>query len=619
MCGIAGIFQQQQKGNVDHHALNAMTQSMVNRGPDDVGLHLEPGLGLGFRRLSIIDLNDGNQPMYSEDRAVVAVCNGEIFNYKELRRELIDRGHIFASQCDTEVIVHLYEEEGAEFVKRLNGQFAFAIYDGRKQRLMLGRDQAGIAPLFYAVHNEHIIFASTIKAVLAYPGISRDIDLTALDQLISLPAVIAPRTMFRQVHALEAGQRLIAEQGNIQIDTYWDLNYPRQNEEPEDRGEAYYLEKLDALLKKSVAYRLQADVPVGCYLSGGLDSSLLAGLIHDHRPNHKLHTFSIGFQQQDIDERRYQQLMAQHIGARHSEVVFDWDHIQSRMRDMIIHAETPLKECYDTCSLALSELVHKSGFKVVLAGEGSDELFAGYAGYRFDAQRQDYMEDDLFQALEEEMNEALWGDPNLFYESKLYELRETKNALYASDIAAQMSEFECSRHGVVDKSMLRDRNPLHKRAYLDFKLRLGNHLLSDHGDRAGFANSVEVRYPFLDIELLEFITRLPAHYKFDGHSEKAILKKLARRYVPQAITDREKFGFVAPGTPFLLRQNIPWIEDMLSYERIKRQGYFNPDTVERLKTMYRAEDFMLHVPYETDLLMIVLTFAIFLESFEIQN
>ena len=619
MCGIAGVFDLRGTRPVEDAALRTMAQAMVHRGPDDEGFHREDGLGLAFRRLSIIDLVGGRQPMYNEDRSLVSVCNGEIFNYRELRGELLQKGHRLHTECDVEVLVHLYEEEGADFVRRLNGQFAFAIYDKNRQRLLLARDQAGIAPLFYSMAGGSLVFASAIKAILTHPLVPRAVDLTGLDQLLSLPAAIAPRTMFREISALPAGQILIADKSGVNTHTYWDLDYPRASDPPAEKPESYYLEQLDALLQRSIRYRLQADVPVGYYLSGGLDSSLIAGVVHHLAPDVPRHSFSIGFTQREIDERDFQRQMAAHVGSTHHEIVFGWEDIERRMRAMVWHAESPLKESYDTCSLALSELVRQSDFKVVLSGEGSDELFAGYAGYRFDRQRAELGvgSGDLLEALEQELNDKLWGDGDLYYETRLYELREVKTALYSPAVREASRAFDATESRPVDKAMLSGRHILHKRSYLDFKLRLGNHLLSDHGDRAGYASSVEVRYPFLDIDLIEFVKTVPPHLKFDGAVEKYLLKRLAPRYLPEPIIRREKFGFVAPGSPYLLKRGIPWLSDLLSYERIKRQGYFDPDTVERLKALYAADDFSLQIPYETDLLMIVITFGLFLELFEI--
>jgi asparagine synthase (glutamine-hydrolysing) len=621
MCGIAGVFDLESKRPIEDAALRAMAQALVHRGPDDEGFHREDGLGFAFRRLSIIDIAGGRQPMYNEDRSIVSVCNGEIYNHRELRRELLQKGHHLRTECDVEVLVHLYEEEGADFVRRLNGQFAFAIYDKRRRTLLLARDQPGIAPLFYSITGGVLLFGSSVKAILTHPKVNRAVDLTGLDQLLSFPAAIAPRTMFQGIHSLPAGELLIADEGGVRTRTYWDLDYPRASDAVPEKTELAYLEELDALLQRSISYRLQADVDVGYYLSGGLDSSLVAGLTRRVAPDVARHSFSIAFSQRDIDERDFQRQMAAHVGSVHHEIVFGWEDIERRMRAMVLHAESPLKEAYDTCSLALSEHVRESGFKVVLSGEGSDELFAGYAGYRFDRQRAELGlgSGDLVEALERELNEKLWGDGDLYYETRLYELEDVKAALYSAPVREACLAKGATESRPVNRAMLDGRDILHKRSYLDFKLRLGNHLLSDHGDRAGYANSVEVRYPFLDLDLIEFVKTVPPRLKFDGVVEKYLLKQAARRYVPEAITRREKFGFVAPGSPYLLKRGVPWLEDLLSYERIKRQGYFNPDTVERLKALYTADNFSLQIPYENDLLMIVITFGLFLDLFELPN
>ncbi|MDY6988815.1 MAG: asparagine synthase (glutamine-hydrolyzing) [Thermodesulfobacteriota bacterium] len=620
MCGIAGTYNIRGGRSVDQAVLEAMTNTLVYRGPDDSGYHMEDGLGLGFRRLSIIDLTTGNQPIYNEDRSVICVCNGEIYNYRELKALLQARGHRFYTTCDVEVLVHLYEEYGTAFLKRLNGQFALALFDKKAKSLLLARDHVGIAPLFYSNMDETFIFASEIKALLKHPLVGRDIDLTALDQVFSFPGVVSPRTMFKNISSLKPGHYILIQGGPMEVKEYWDLDYPETSEMESPRPESYYLERLNDLLTQSVRYRLQADVPVGFYLSGGLDSSLIAALMHSIQPD-KRHSFSIGFKEPDIDERDFQQLMAASVGSHHHEVVFDWKDISDRLKDAVYHAESPLKESYDTCSLTLSELVRKNNIKVVLTGEGADELFAGYVGYRFDMQQRRLQEDpyDAEMMMEREIRESLWGDGDFVYEKNQYEFRETKEAIYSKGLNDRFHHFDSANQGLVDKTKLQGRHPIHKRSYLDFKLRLSDHLLADHGDRVAYANSVEARYPFLDIDFIEFAKTIPPSLLVKGATEKYILKSLSRKYLPKPIVERKKFAFVAPGSPYLIRQHLEWINDTLSYDRIKRQGYFNPDTVERLKKTYSAQDFTLNQTFENDLLMIILTFGIFSELFAVPD
>lgn len=617
MCGITGVFNFSGGPPVERDVIERMADALAHRGPDDSGFYVEDRLGFGFKRLSIIDLTSGNQPIYNEDRSIVMICNGEIFNYKELRHELESKGHRFYTHSDVEVLAHLYEEHGTDFLNKLNGQFAFAIFDRKTNTLLLARDHVGIAPLFYTVIDNTFIFASEIKAILKHPLVRREVDLTALDQIFSFPGLVSPRTMFKNIHSLKPGHSILIRDGRIEVNEYWDLNYPLASEIDTGKPESYYIEKLDELFSRSVQYRLQADVPVGFYLSGGMDSSLTASVIRKLH-SEKRHSFSIGFQQADIDERKYQELMADAVGSIHHNVIFDWPDISNRLRQVIYHAETPLKESYNTCSLTLSELVRENGIKVVLTGEGADELFAGYVGYRFDMQRGEF-DDDLYSPemmMEKEIREKLWGDPEFFYERNQYELRETKQAIYSKGVNERFREFDSVNQDLVDRAKLAGRHPMHKRSYIDFKLRIADHLLADHGDRVAYANSIEARYPFLDVEFIEFVKTIPPSLMINGPVEKYILKRLSEKYLPEQIIHREKFAFVAPGSPYLIRENIEWINDLLSYESIKKQGYFNPDTIERLKKMYQADNFNVNQTFENDLLMIVLTFGIFLEVFE---
>lgn len=621
MCGIAGMFDRHGTGRTDAGILTAMTDALHHRGPDDSGYHSDGRIGLGFRRLSIVDLTGGNQPLYNEDRSLALVCNGEIFNFRELRDDLEARGHSFRTRCDVEVLLHLYEEEGTGFISRLNGQFAFALYDSNEQRLLLARDHVGIAPLYYTEQDGFLLFASEIKGLLAHPAVPRQVDLTGLDQVFAFPGCLAPRTMFKGINSLEAGCFLLADRHVVTQHRYWDLDYPQEGT-CEYREESYYLERLDEELNRAVTLRLLGDVPVGYYLSGGLDSSMIAGILHRAIPGEQRHSFSIGFASREIDETRFQRLMANHVGSIHHELTFDWPEISAGFRTMIRHAESPLRESYDTCSIALSRAVREAGMKVVLVGEGSDELFAGYYGYKFDRQRLeqgDGFSCDPEALLEEELREELWGDTSFIYEKNLYEFRSVREALYSKRLLEQFPEFDSVRSGIIDRSRLVNRHPVHRRSYIDLKLRLASHLISDHGDRAAFANSVEARYPFLDINLIEFLRTVPPDLKLNGLTEKYLLKRLGERYVPASIRERQKFGFVAPGSPYLLRQELPWVKELLSRETIAAQGYFNPDTVECLVKRYSAPDFHLNVPYEDDLLMIVLSFGVFLDCFALPS
>lgn len=618
MCGIAGSFSLDSDLPVDREALSRMIRPLAHRGPDDGGCYTAGGVGLAYSRLAIVDLVTGNQPHFNEDSSVASVCNGEIYNYRDLRWELESKGHAFRTHCDVEVLVHLYEEHGAEFVKRLNGQFAFALYDGRTRELILARDHVGIAPLFYTVAGRTFLFASEIKALLAHPAVKRTVNIAGLDQILTFPGLISPATMFEGIYSLQPGHFLRAGKGSFKTHEYWDLIYPEDGA-TNGRPESFYIEQLEDALFQAVEARLNADVPVGFYLSGGLDSSLIASMVHAARPAQRFHSFSVTFPQSDIDERRYQRMMADCVQSIHHEVEFNQSEIASRLKTAVVCAEAPLKESYNTCSLALSELVHKAGLKVILTGEGADELFAGYVGYRFDGAqvRRCAGGFGVEEMLEDEVRERLWGDPNFFYERNYRAHRDSKSAIYSGALAARIADFDVARDPLVDTSKLRNRHPLHKRSYVDFKLRLADHLLSDHGDRVSYANSVEARYPFLDLNVVEAARTMPPGLLIKNAVEKYLVRVVARKFLPPDIVNREKFGFVAPGTPYLLSKQLDWVNEILSPATIRRQGFFNPDTIQRLRTANARDGASIDTTFFTDVLMIVLTFGIFLEAFEV--
>ena len=617
MCGFAGFLELSGRPAPDPALARRMARTLRHRGPDDDGFFSDGPAALGFRRLAIVDPAGGHQPLLNEDSSLALVCNGEVFNSPDLRRGLLARGHRFRSRCDVEVILHLYEEHGAGLLGRLGGQFAFALYDRRRRRLLLARDQFGVNPLFYAVAGGVLVFGSEVKALLEHPAVPREVDLTGLDQTLSFPGLVSPRTMFKGVKSLPPGHYLLVEDGQIVEKEYWDLVYPEEGAADYPHDERYYVEGVRELLERSVRARLMADVEVGFYLSGGLDSTLIGALM-SRAGGGRRHAFSIGFGEREMSESEYQREAARHVGAEHHEIEVGYEEIERRLRRMVYHSECPVKETYNTCSLALSEAARSKGVKVVLNGEGADELFAGYVGYRFDQFRlKNGRKYDLQEALEDEVRERLWGDQDLFYEKDQLEFREVKSALYSEQLNEVFDEFDCLNFPLVNKERLRGRHPLHQRSYLDFKLRLASHLISDHGDRMAMANSVESRYPVLDLDLADFATRIPPGLKLHGFTEKYVLKRAAEGLAPRRIIDREKFGFHAPGSPYLLQQGVEWVSDLLSHARIKRQGYFNPEAVERLRRQYSQPGFKLNLPLEDDLLIVVLTFAIFCEAFNL--
>ncbi|MGF6849000.1 asparagine synthase (glutamine-hydrolyzing) [Chitinophaga sp. W3I9] len=620
MCGIAGIYGVKAPVHIDEKLVAEMANALYHRGPDDLSCYVNSRVGLGFRRLSIIDLDHGRQPFFSEDGQVVLICNGEIYNYKELRRDLEQKGYRFKTHCDVEVVLHLYLEEGHCFMNKLNGQFAFCIYDNRDNSIFLTRDQFGICPLFYTITNDVLVFASEIKAILKHPDVKRAVNLEGLDQVFSFPGLVSPVTMFKDILSLAPGHFLLVKQGKVSLMEYWDLNYPEQGT-VEYHPESYYLEKLEELLIKSVRYRMNADVPIGFYLSGGLDSSLVGGIMKSISPGSSYPAFSIGFpSDREMNERQYQQQVVKYLGSPSNEIGFDPTEVEARLKQAVWSSECALKESYNSCSLALSQAVKEKGIKVILSGEGADEFFAGYVGYKFDKQRTvNAGFKPLEEQLEDEYRLKLWGDQNFFYEKNYYEFTDVKRSIYSKGVREQFKSFDATNTLKFSKERIRNRHVLHQRSYIDLKLRLSDHLIADHCDRMTYANSVEGRFPFLDPELVEFIKTIPPDLKLNGLNEKYILKTIAGKYVPSGIIDRQKFGFIAPGSPDLLKQNVEWINEMLSYDRIKKQGYFDPDMVTNLRKHYMADGFRLNLPYDSDLLIVVLTFNILLELFDLPN
>lgn len=617
MCGITGYIA--IDGTTDcreaPQVLARMAAALHHRGPDDDGYYYGPEVCFGFKRLAIVDLAGGGQPHYNEERTVISVCNGEIYNERELRAALLARGHVFRSHSDVEVLVHLYEEYGDTMVERLRGQFAFALYDHRHRRFLAARDQIGICPFFYAVHNGTLLFASEIKSLLQYPGFRPAIDARGLDQILTLPGLASPQTMFCGVKALPAGHLLCLADGELAVREYWDLIYPTKSAELSAADPRQLQEEVRQLLTSAVERRLRADVPVGFYLSGGLDSSLIARLIQQLRPDTEWDCFSIGFKQKELDEQDFQTLALSGLRARHHVEIFGWEGISARLPQAVRHAETPLKESYNTCSLALSAMVRNNGYKVVISGEGADELFGGYVGYRLDPLRQAPAFPSAEELLEQEIRLRLWGDRHFHYEREFHPFGELKTALYSSDLAADLSSFACTEQPLLNQERLIGRDPFHQRSYIDFKLRIADHLLADHGDRVAMAHSVEARYPFLDVDLIELVRTIPPRMMIRAGREKALLKEAAANLVPAAIINREKFAFVAPGSDYLLRHDHQFVEDYLSFDRVKRENVFNPEAIERLKGMAREDGFTLNQTFDNDLLMVALTFSLFLEEF----
>ncbi len=610
MCGICGIVNTSNNRKIEKQIIQSMLDKIRHRGPDGSDMYIDDVIGFGFNRLSFLDLSGGMQPLTNEDESVIMVCNGEIFNYKELKDELISKGHIFKTKTDVEVIPHMYEEYGLDFPKKLNGQFAIALYDKKMQSVILVRDHVGICPLFYTITDGRVVFASEIKAILEYPGIERRLNLTAVDQLMNYPGVVSPNTFFKNIFSLKPGHiSYIKQEENIKDIEYWDIEYSKDEI---DLGEEYYIENLRELLKKAISRRLIADVPIGFYVSGGLDSSVVACYIGKYMLN-SYYSFSAEMGETDIDESRFQELVHECVKSKHYKVKVTENEIWDNIQKVIYHAESAVKESYDTAAFLLSGLVSDSPAKAVLTGQGADEYFYGYVGYLIDTFRN--MQKGRMTKEECELNEKLWGDPYFQYERNHIEIRKTHMKLYSKNVRSEIEDFSAFSDSPIDVKKVEGLSMQKRRSYIDNKLRLSDHLLGEHGDRMFFSHSVEGRHPFLDRELIDFVMSIPDKYKLRGANEKYILKKAGQGIVPDEILKRKKFPFQAPGMSSMIKNGarMDWIDDSL----IRKYGIFDPEYIEQLKKMYIEDDFKLMGAYKIDYLLIAMTVTMLCEQYKL--
>ena len=610
MCGICGVFNMKNRNTIEEGLISSMLEKIRHRGPDGQDMFLNHEVGLGFNRLSFIDLTGGMQPIKNEKENVVMICNGEIFNYQELKEDLIAKGHVFRTGTDTEVVVHLYEEYGTEFPKKLNGQFSVAIYDSVKEQLILVRDYVGISPLFYSPFDGRIIFASEVKAILEYPHMTRKLNMKAVDQLMNYPGgAISPQTFFQDIYSLRPGHMLICTKEGIRDEEYWDIMYPV---ETEDLGKEYYIEKTRELLKQSISRRLIADVPIGFYISGGLDSSIVACFVGKFMLDSH-YSFSAEIGDGDLDESRFQKIVKEYVKSHHYNVRITEKEIWENLPSVIYHAESAVKESYDVAAFLLSKLVSGSPAKAVLTGQGSDEFFCGYIGYTVDQFRK--MQKDKMTKEECEVNERLWGDPYFRFERNHPEIRKIHKTIYSERMRGAVEEFSAFAESPVNVERLKGLSDAKRRSYIDAKLRLADHLLGEHGDRMIFSHSVEGRHPFLDKELLEFVFTMPDKYKLNGANEKYILKKAGEGIVPDEILKRRKFPFQAPGMSSMIKKASQ--TDFLSDELIKKYDIFDADKINELKQLYMQDDFKLMGAYEIDYLLIALTVTMLCEQYHL--
>jgi asparagine synthase (glutamine-hydrolysing) len=600
MCGLCGVINFERNAPVDREILERMTKTMVHRGPDDQGLFLDGPVGLGHRRLSIIDLVTGRQPIHNEDRSMWIVYNGEIYNAPRLRARLEDDGHRFYTSSDTEVILHAYEAFGVACLEQLNGMFAFAIWDSHRHRLFLARDRVGIKPLYYARLPHCLVFASELKAVVAHPAVERRLDLAALNQYLAYEYVPTPRTIFAGIKKLPPGHFLTFENHVARLEPYWDMSF-KPGEGDRGRSTGDYAAEFRDVLKEAVRLELLSDVPLGVLLSGGIDSSSVAAAMVELSPA-KVKSFSIVFEDPSFDESRYARQVARQLGTDHHELLLDADMTLELVQCLGDFLDEPLSDSSFIPTFWLSRLA-SGHVKVALSGDGGDELFGGYPtlqAHRLARHYQTLLPAWMRQGVAPWIVDRL---PVSFdYLSLDFRLRRFLLGQAATPVVRHhlwMGSFTSPERVMLleppardDPDMVADVALDHARAsqtrdlmnqvlYCDMKLFLEGTILAKV-DRASMASSLEVRVPLLNHLFLEFAGRLPHQLKLRGFTGKYIMRQALKGMLPPAVLKRRKQGFNMPMAKWLTGPLRPLAEDLLSAARLKRIGLFNPVYVHSL-------------------------------------
>jgi asparagine synthase (glutamine-hydrolysing) len=603
MCGICGIYNYATQAPASPDLLRGMTTTLRHRGPDDAGYHVEGAVGLGMRRLRIIDLEGGVQPMSNEDQSVWVIFNGEIYNHNELRAELEWRGHRFRTVSDTEAIVHAYEEDGPDCVHRFNGMFAFAVWDRRRRLLLLARDRLGIKPLYYGLNADGIVFGSELKPILLHRGVPPEIDFSALDAYLTLEYIPSPLSIAAGVRKLPAGHLLVIGNGRPALHRYWDV--PRRTvEAPPDE----MAERLLALLRTSVKRRLLSDVPLGVLLSGGMDSSTVATLMSTVTQE-PIKTFSIGFEDASYNELGYARAVARHIQADHHELIIRPDAVRLA-EGLLAYLDEPMADVSVFPTFLVSQLARRQ-VTVALTGDGGDELFAGYDHYIAHRLATAYsllpgpirhgMIEPLLRSCPPSREkkgmvnrlkrfvEGLQHPADLAHARWMVFLSAgLRGALYSPELAARCASSDAYAHVLQYLDGNGRGARLEDQLYADLKTYLVDDILVKV-DRMSMAVSLEARVPFLDYEVVEFAATIPARWKLRGFRRKYILRKAVGHLLPPEILTRGKEGFSIPMKNWLRGELRPMMLDLLSPDRLRRQGWFNPDFVEGRITEHLQE------------------------------
>jgi asparagine synthase (glutamine-hydrolysing) len=602
MCGICGIYD--PAGSRPEH-VQAMLKTIIHRGPDDEGQYVQGPIALGSRRLSIIDVPGGSQPISNEDGSIWIVFNGEIYNYPELRQQLESAGHHFSTHSDTEVIVHLYEEYGEQCVDHLSGMFAFAIWDAPHEKLLLARDRIGQKPLFYTLEDGRLLFSSEIKGLLAISQQERAMDEAALHYFLSLRFIPPPLTIFRGIRKLPAAHILVFESGRIRISQYWQLSFGQQRNWTEEELVHTLREKLQEVVRS----HLISDVPVGAFLSGGLDSSMVVALMSED-VGEALQTFAVGVEESDFNELPYARLVADRYKTDHREACVNTNLIQM-LPHMIWHMDEP-SDPIAACMFHAAELASRS-VKVVLGGDGGDELFAGFDRYTGN----NYI--SWYRQIPGLMRNSLIGPlfaaiPDSFtYKSTTQKLRWVhqlasiddageryaeatcffrfnhvqKQQLYGSQLWKNVGEINAAEAIARPFNQVDSENLLDRMLYADFITRLPEHSLM-LTDRMTMAHGLEARSPFLDHKLVEMMATVPARFKIQGRQTKTILRTLSKEYLPESIVQRQKQGFMFPIAYWFRGKLYPFLEASLHNSYFVRSGLFRKESIQQMLDEHRS-------------------------------
>lgn len=602
MCGIAGSIDLAGKRPPDRAMLHRMADALVHRGPEDSGFFSAPGVGFAHRRLSIVGLEDGRQPIFNEDRTLAVICNGEFFDYPERRAELESKGHVFSTHSDSEVLVHLYEEYGEGLFPYLKGQFAFAIVDLVQGCVLLGRDRVGICPLFWSRQGDTIYFASEIKALFASGAVRPEADPRGLDHLFTFFALSSRRTVFKGVQSLEPGHYLKVElpngraAGSVVERKYWDFDFPDWGDEV-DGDLPHLVDSFQSVFERAVDIRLRADVPVVGYLSGGVDSAFVMATA-TRVAGRALPSFTLRIPKEDLDEVDEAMEAAHAIGLNPSVVQAGSDLITDSYPALTRAAESPVLDTSCAALLALSREVRSQGYKVVLTGEGADEGFAGYVWFKMREMARILDCGDAFAVTpavsrairrfgtkqpSEELRkiDALVGGPHA--QSVMYSLVATsRDRYFSAGFKEELGGHVAYEDIDLDLEKMSRWHPLNRSLYFGYKIHLPGLLLSQKGDRIAMANSVETRYPFLDEDVVSFVSQLSPRWKLRRRMrDKYLLRQAAERVLPRSVAQRPKHMFQAPLADSFLVNAPEYVRELMSEESLKRTGYFDVDQVRR--------------------------------------